>query len=108
MIKINHVGKFVGRHQKGSVIGAIRSDASIRVLPRLGKSSDVVADPTSSSVTSVDPTLRMISLEALEQFAEVLIGGQSIRVVSASCRCNVITPLIVSPTTNTVISNLAL
>jgi hypothetical protein len=76
MIEINHIVELVWRNQKGSVVGAVWSDAPVSVFARLRQTGDIVADPPPSSVTSVNPACGMIVLETLEQFAKSLIGGK--------------------------------
>src|SRR5580698_5571022 len=75
MIEINDVVQFVGRHEKGSVIGGIGADTTIRIFAGFGQPGDVVADPASAAVASVDAACWMVAFEMLQQSAEVLISG---------------------------------
>jgi hypothetical protein len=75
MVEIDHVVEFVGRNEQGSVVSAVGPNTSVRVFSRLCEPGDIVADPASSSVASVDPAFGMGAFETLKQFAEILIGG---------------------------------
>ena len=108
VIEINHIVELVWRNQERSVIRAVGADAAIGIFARLGQPSDVIADPASSAVASVDPALRMIALELLEHFAEILIGGERVGIVGTGCGSDIITPLIISPRAHTVIEQLVL
>src|SRR5579863_1938008 len=108
MIEINDVVQFVGRHEKGSVVGAIGANTPIRIFAGLGQTRDVVAYPASSTVARVDAALGMVTFEVLQQSAEVLISRQSVGVVCTGCGSDIITPLIVPPCVNTVIQQPAL
>ena len=74
MIEVDDVVQFVGRHEKGSVVGAIGANAAIRIFAGFGQPRDVVADPASAAVASVDAAGWMVALEMLQQSAEVLIS----------------------------------
>ena len=67
LIVINDVMKLVGRNKQRRVVGAVWSNASIGILARFREAGDVVAYPSSSSVTCVDSALGMIALELLKQ-----------------------------------------
>src|SRR5271154_590347 len=97
VIQIDYVVQLIWRNQQGCVVRAIRSHAAVGVFPGIGEARDVVTDPASSAVASVDPALGMIVLEALENSTKILIGCECVRIVSAGRRRNVITPLIIAP-----------
>src|ERR1700733_6432729 len=108
VIEVDNVVELVGRDQKRSVVRAIRTNSPVRIFTRLGQSSEVVADPASPSIASIDAALWVVAFEAFKQTAKVLVSGKGVGVVGTGCGSNVVSPLIVAPGFNAVVQQLPL